>query len=387
MSYGMILAIPVEITNNFVMHFPIIAIAIVISAAIVALLYMIGNVLQSQDILAMGKDSLANLIFTLVILLSFLWLFEMFSLIASALTGASNILEAAHQGVLLFRTKMFVIYMNLYFYEIIFGFLSTFGFQIPLSALDPVLSIFKISVPSLSFVPLSGLTPLSNAHTVVVEAVGTALIMIIARQVLLEFIMNYMHLFFIMGIVMRAFIFTRRTGSSLLAFAAVAYFVYPVAVLTSNYMVFDQYQASNFGVVPTTVGYCDDPKKMADITKNFETERDSLYKSGASIKHTPWYAFWEGITNVGKFIFDTLNEMLKTFLSFNALLISGMVLSPVLFSTFFDFLIMEVQIEVQFLVLIFVTFVFEIIITLTAYRSVALMIDGEAEIFGISKLI
>ncbi len=386
---SIILAIPAEITRDFIASFPIIAIAITISAGITALMYMLGNALQSQDVLAMGKDSIANLVFTIIILLLFLGLFEMFSIISGALTGtgADSPLEAAHHGVILFKTKINSIYMNLYFYEIIFGFLSTFGFQIPLSALCPAtLCNFIISMPSLSFVPLSGLAPLSNAHTVIVEAVGTALLMVIARQVLLEFIINYMYLFFILGIVMRSFIFTRRTGSSLLAFAAVAYFVYPITVMTSNYIIFKQYEATNFGVVPTAIGYCSNPENIETIAKDFKTERDTLYTNSGSVGHTAWYSFWKGITDVGKFLFETMNNMLKTLFSFNAFLISGLVISPILFSTFFDFIIMEVQIHVQFLVLIFVSFVFEIIITITAYRSVALIVDGEAEIFGISKI-
>ncbi len=369
---------------------PLIGIAFIASAGFTALMYMLGNALQSQDVLAIGRDNLSALVFSAIIVLMFFVLFETFSTIVNVIACGGTCVDhvqAAHQSVLMLKAKVFSLYMQLYFYELLFGFLSTMGFSIPIPALFPqTMAGLLISIPQISFTPLAGLTPLSNAHTVVVEAVGSAFLMVLLRQVLLEFIQNYMFPFFVLGAGLRAFAFTRRTGSSILALAAVAYFVYPLAVLLTNYLIFEVYQPTNFGVVPTAVGYCEDSESIKKLATRFEIEQEELYKANIQKDSSNWFSFWNSIVSAGEFLFHSLNLMIKTLFSFNAQYIFTLILSPVAFSTFFDFLIMEIQSQVQFLVLIFVCFFIEIIITITMYRAAAVLVEGEAEIFGISKL-
>lgn len=387
----MLLAIDVALMHSYYDPiFPLIALAFIASAGLTALMYMLGNALQSQDMLAMGKDNLANLVFSAIIVLLFFAFFVLFTDIAGAIAcgGPCDPLEAAYYGVLLLRTKLMSLYVNLYFYEIVFGFLSTLGFSIPLPAVNPAtLGSLLISMPSFSFAPLSGLTPVSNAHTVVVEAVGTALLMVLARQVILEFIMRYMAIFFVFGAGLRAFSFTRRTGSSILALCAAAYFVYPLAIMLTNYMIFQAYTPTNFGVVPTAIGYCENPEDITELSERFDTERENeLYKMSLNRDQSNWYSFWNFFVDAAEFVGSAIKSMLKTLVSFNMLYILGLALSPMMFSVFFDFLIMEIQVLVQFLVLTFVSFVIEIIIVITMYRGIAMFLEGEAEIFGISKL-
>jgi hypothetical protein len=286
------------------------------------------------------------------------------------------------------RTKLASLYAQLYVYELLFGFLSTLGFSIPIPAFNPTTLLgMLISIPSLSFSPFSGLTPISNAHTVVVEAVGTALLGVLARQVILEFVSNYSLIFFVLGAGLRAFTFTRKTGSSILALTAVAFFVYPLSVIFTNYMIFHAYEPTNFGVVPTAVGYCKDPGALKTVAENFhEAEESSIYDGQPSTGGSIWYRFWQFLLGAADYIGNSLKGMLNSLLAFNGKTIIGMLLTPVAFSTFFDFLIMEIQALVQFLVIVFVSFFIEIIITITMYRGIAAFMEGETEIFGISKL-
>ncbi|VVB98089.1 Uncharacterised protein [uncultured archaeon] len=377
---------------SFLQIVPLLGLAFFTSAGVTALLYMVGNALQSQDIIAMGKDNLGNLVFSAIIVLLFMALFVLFSELANSIAcgGAAagcDHIQAAYMSVMQLRAKLFSLYSQLYVYEILFGFLSTLGFSIPFPAFNPATMLgLLISIPSLSFSPLSGLTPISNAHTVIVEAVGTAVLAVLARQVILEFIMHYMFPFFVLGAGLRAFSFTRKTGSSILALSAVAFFVYPLAVMFTNYMIFQAYQPTNFGVVPTAVGYCSSPQTTNDLATRFSQERSTLYNPGLTKASSPWYMFWQFFYSAVDFVSQSLKMMINALYAFNGSSIFGLALTPVAFSTFFDFIIMEIQSLVQFLVLVFVSFFIEIIITITMYRGIAMFMEGETEIFGISKL-
>lgn len=368
---------------------PLILASFAISLFVTALMYMAGSALQSQDLLALGKDNLANLFFSAIIVFMFLALFAIFQQFASAIACGQpcDHLQAAYSSVLMLRSKLMSLYFNLYFYELIFGFLSTLGFSIPLPALGPAsLLAFIINLPTISFAPLSGLTPLSNAHTIVVEAVGTALLAVLARQVLLEFVMKYMFVFLVIGAGLRSMWFTRRTGSSILALAGVSYFVYPLAVLLSNYLIFQAYEPANFGVIPTSIGFCEDSTTLGSLSVMFASERSNLYNASIPKSETKWYMFWNTLVDGANYVGESASMMLKVLWSFNMNLAYLLILSPMAFSTFLDFLFIEIQTQVQFLVLVFVCFVTEIIITITMYRGVAMLIEGESEIFGISKL-
>lgn len=379
--------------ENYLTMFPLIALAFMISAGISALLYMASSALQSQDLLGMAKNNLADLIMSGIIVLLFFALFGIISQIACILAiggggfQCEDHVTAAYQSILFLRSKLISIYSQLYVYEILFGFLSTLGFSIPVPALSPAtLLTMLITIPSLSFSPLSGLAPISNAHTVIVELVGTALIMVLARQVILEFILRYLFIFFALGAGLRAFSLTRKTGSSILALCAVAYFVYPLAVIFTNYLIFQAYHPTNFGVVPTAAGYCEDPETMKNLAEDFKDERETLYHPGLTKNTSFWYRFWQFLLDAINFLGKSIMMVLKVLFSFNALQLFFLVLSPVAFSTFYDFLLIEIQSMTQFLVVVFVAFFVEIVLTITMYRSLASFMEGETEIFGISKL-
>ena len=393
---------PTDAANFYFLDaMPIIALGFFISLLLIGILYMLGNFFQSQDLLTMAKDNVGALAFSAIIVLLFMFLFTTFSGLSQALVcggECSNHLDAARQSVVMLKSKLWSLYFNLYAYELIFAFLSTMGFSIPLSAINPTtLAGFMVSMPSISFSPLSGLAPLSNAHTIVVEAVGTMMIAVLARQVILEFVMNYMYVFFALGAAMRAFIFTRKTGASLLALCAVAYFVYPVAVVFTNYSIFKIYEPTDLGVVPTAMGYCKDPQALLEYSQKLQSEKSALYSTSLAKEETKWYTFWNGLESAGGFIGETGLGISKVFYTFSgthfmdvtkhivAFTASASV-SPIIFSAFFDFLMIEIQNMVQFMVLIFVSFLLELMIVITSYRSLSTFMEGESEIFGLSKL-
>ena len=53
----------------------------------------------------------------------------------------------------------------------------------------------------------------------------------------------------------------------------------------------------------------------------------------------------------------------------------------------YHFLIMEITTVSPYLILIMLTTVIEIVITVTMYRNVSLLIGGEAELIGLTKVV
>lgn len=384
------------VQNSLISMLPIIAILLFIEVMVIALFYMLGNAMQSQNVLAIAKDNMGSLAFTVVIIGLFTFLFSLFSSLTSALVceGTCDFLEAARYSTLMLKSKLISEYLKLYVWDFFFTFMGSMGFSIPLIALSPAtLTGFLISFPSISFSPLSGLLPLGNAHTIIVEAVGTAMLAVIARQTILEFVMNYMPAFFVVGAALRAWSFTRRTGSSLLAICVVAYFVYPSAILFTNYAIFQAYHPPELGLMPTTVSLLtNSPEQLEEYAKNLEEKENELFEPETPKTESSWYNFWTYLGELISFIFGSFLDWAKLATKLLSKSVLGFVFaatftSPYFFSSFFDFLVIELQSAAQLLSLVFISFVVEIIIVISMYRSIATLLEGELEIFGLNKLV
>jgi hypothetical protein len=310
----------------------------------------------------------------------------------------------------LFFTKLKQMYMSLYLFEALIGFLSTMSFPIGMP-------VPAINVISFTLMPFDGLVLLSNAHTVIVEAIGYLMMIIWAKQFILIFARDAIPIILLpLGLVCRAFPFYRTTGSSIIALCIAGYFVFPMAVILSNYMIFDLYKPADFVYSPLNAGYV----KSSNVDKNvvdLQTESashanevmreiftsKSLVESGSSTSGC--------IGNVGQRLLCSTTNVLKG--GWNAL--SGLVSSAYrmwkfmmgfagdFWSTLFSddnfllptsvtsglyfFIIEEVVTMGQFVVLVLFTTVIEIIFTVTMYRNISMLIGGEAEIAGITKLV
>jgi hypothetical protein len=368
-----------------------IAASIFLSVLITAIMYMAGNFMQSQDIIAKAKDNLGNVVFTGILVLLFGGLYLIFTQLSTAIacegTPCTHV-GAAKAAVDILLGKMWSLYMDMYFYELLFGLLSTLSLSIPITTIDPAtLGGLSIVIPSISISPFAGFGPLSNAHTIVVEAISSLMMLTYARAALLDFIGRYIHIFFALGLCLRSFFFTRRTGSSILALCATAFFVYPLAVLFTNYIIFTVYVPGNFGYVPTVVGFCSDPTATQDIADAMISERNELYATQIKPPTSAFGVLWSAIKATGSFLWETGKGVSKSWWTLDGEWYKLIFWAPPMFTTFYDFLMIELQTKVQFIALVTISFVFEIIITITMYRAFADIVEGEAEIFGINKMI
>ena len=96
-------------------------------------------------------------------------------------------------------------------------------------------SLFKVLAVDVGLQPWVALGPLNQAHTTIVDLLGTAYAAIAAENMLLKFIESAaLPIFLPFGLLLRAVPFTRKTGSTIIAVVVAAYFVFPVSILINQ---------------------------------------------------------------------------------------------------------------------------------------------------------
>lgn len=413
-----------------------VTVSLVFAAIFTALFFMAAYALQNPQLIAVSKEELSALIFSAVIVM--FWL-SADGLLNAATSGllmssipddiarhmaesadtaglAATHLDIAYSCLDVLFVKLRDMYVNLYLFEVLIGFLSTVSFPIG----SPVPAV---NVISLSLAPFTGLVLLSNAHTTVVEAIGYAMTLIWAKQFILLFCRDIIPLLMLpLGLMMRAFPFFRTTGSSLISLSFAGYFVLPFAIILSNYMIFDLYEPAEFAYTPefATVFSGSDStghelstdevgEQVREARKGEHTEElmelfnrrhaaeEVITEGGAcqgnairrvlcggwNVIRGAAEAAWDlarTAWNIGVFMVGMTGDFFMT--AFNNPLMPASVSAGLYY-----FIIQEVATLGQFLILVIVTSVIEIIITVTMYRNIALLIGGELEIAGLTKII
>ena len=405
--------------------------ALGLSIMIAGLMYMIAYTMQSPEMTALAKEELAALVLTVFIIIFFVGsdgflnsvtnailtstLPPDFQSVADAGPSSSGItrnhvdLSIASMGIIYQKLKSQ--YIDLYLFEILIGFLSTISFPIG----SPIRAV---NIISFSLAPFTGLVLLSNAHTVIVEAIGLMITLTWAKEFILVFSRDIVPiLLFPFGIVLRAVPLFRRTGSSVIAIAFAMYFILPFAVIFSNYLIFDAYNPVDFAYTPSTASYFgtdqdqdyftdkvtgaregqhtrdlmnqfvakspvedasdapDDPCSGNAFVRSMCSVKNLVVSAGSAIAgfiQTIW-ALWKFMVGMtGDFIFTAFNNPMMP-----ASASAGL----------YYFVIREVATVSPFIILILMTTVFEVVITITGFRSISLLIGGEAEIIGITKVV
>lgn len=302
-------------------------------------------------------------------------------------------------GVLL--PKLVEMYTSLMQLEAMLGILSTLGAQINL----PNTALMQ---PSLSVAFHAGLTVVSDAHTIIVDAIGFTIVTVVAQKVLLEFIyMSVLKYFLPLGIFLRALPFTRKTGSTVIALCMVAYFVYPSSIMINKY-IFDTYVTLPTESVPgqenptrridfveyeNMLEVCaDEPEGKnwwQNATAHMEEYKDRIYFTPSEDVNISAHQTLNRTDYKLRFL-STLGSTLNTVANLDK--IGGIFAlfvpyAPLLGAYFYDAITHELTVATQFLTLNFIFVVISIVITLTLFKDISLAIGGEIRIFGITKLV
>lgn len=119
-------------------------------------------------------------------------------------------------------------------------FFSLFG-NLNLGLMFPILGAFRIDL-HVSGVPFIFMNLLVEMLTVLVDTIGTLMGAFIAQKMLLNFIEETMLMYILpLGLLFRAFPFSRKTGSTIVAVVFAAYFIYPISILI-NYQMYNMVQ-------------------------------------------------------------------------------------------------------------------------------------------------
>lgn len=412
--------------------YPIVGLSLSVGILLVSLAYIAAYFMQSAQMVALAKEEFAALLFTVFII--FFWV-SLDTTLNSIVSGvllqglppefndivvSGQLPNGMIQGHLnlalgsldIMATKLKDIYIDLYLFEALIGFLSTVSF--PLGSPFPAVAII-----SFSLAPFTGLTLLSNAHTVIVETVGYLLTVIWAKSFIVMFARDAVPLFILpLGVVMRAFPFLRRTGSSIIALSFAVYFAFPFALLLSNYLVFDVFQAADFAYTPSAASFFDTERDRSYFEGQLENASDpeggptqhlfSQFNSSSVVEETYdseggcagnlvtrfWCSaknIWNTATTIIGGFFSTIWTIWKFMMGFTGDFFYTGFNNPLLPASasagLYYFLIKEITLVSPFMILVIVNTVIEIVITVTMYRSVSLVIGGEAEIVGLTKIV
>lgn len=419
-----------------------ISMALMFAVLMTAIFFLVSAFFQSPQLSATAKEELSALILTGMIIL-FWFSFDIVlnnvvngllvaslppemaaDAVASCIAedgsdcsgglGTSHI-DLAYGCLEILFVKLKDIYVDLYLFEVLIGFLSTLSFPIG----SPVPAV---NVISFTLMPFTGLVLLSNAHTVVVEAIGYMMSVIWAKQFVILFCKDVIPLILLpFGLLLRAFPWFRITGSSVIALCFAGYFVLPFSILLTNYLVFDLYQPADFAYAPdaatlfsgrTNAGDDVTGREVTDalhearegdhmdhLTDLFSSRPASeqamvgsecegnLYRRLSCGAVNLWRGAEEIVTGLGSTIWGIWTFMVGMSGDFIWTLFNNPLMPASVSAGLYYFIINEVITLSQFLIVLIVASVLEIIITVTMYRNIALIIGGEPDIAGLTKII
>jgi hypothetical protein len=360
------------------------------------LYYLFSKFLSSSQLEAFAREEFSQLVFTILIFASFAFFSIFLSTLASAAVcgGAScDHISLALYSLGTVEKALASTYVRLYGYEFTIGLLSTVGFNIPL----PVMPITMVWV---SVSPFSGLEPVSNALVTLIESIGYLFGLAYGREMLVYFFRDITPTVLLpLGFAMRAMPFSRRTGSSIIAIAFAGYFAYPLSILLSNYMIIESGAANSMEAVntPPAAALCEPPgtpgtpeyenyvnNSNQAIADNWEAQLNDLTGRGGGSSVSGLMAgglstAFSGFSDFFGAFFGAVTER------YNFNLLSPN-MSPFIHFAYF-FVISKIVLLAQFVIMVLVTFVFEIIITVTAFRSLSHVLGGEIEILGLTKVV
>ncbi len=411
--------VPFSLPMAFNLALPALGVVCTLSLFISIIMYLVGSILSDPKLVSMGKDNLYQVIMTLLLIGAFVALFTGLSAFADTLaattnpTGAGahvNFVQLAQAYTTYDLENVMDTYRTLMFHDMMIGVLAYTSFSVPLH-LSAGAGIFEFG-----FLPFGGLAPIAADLAHITNLLTLVLIMVVARSEIMKFTLSVVPVFFILGLMFRSFLFTKRTGTSLIVFCTALYFVFPLSVILTHYMVYHLYKPLLFSAslgaysAPTLYSFSNNPSGVKDFAKQYLSYEQQYTKdfndaatSGTSSEGGKGYGSYFGslIVNIVDFIGYALSFAWAAVVSglafmFNAFsryhLFSSWILSTGatgvgFFASYYNFILGEIQSAMQLPAVLFLSFVLEIVLTVSSYRSIAIMIDSELELFGITKYI
>jgi hypothetical protein len=372
---------------------PFVYIALITAAGIITLYYLLGKFLDSPQINAFAREEFSQLVFSIGIVAIWFFAYQVMVAIYSAAVcggGECNMFQVAYYSLSIVQWKLISAYLSYLSIETVVSVFSTIGFNLPLGF--PILGVKWLSLS-----PLGGLGLLSNVIVTITESLGMLLGLAMGRAQLLSLFEDMVPAVLLpMGLLLRSLPFTRTTGSSLIAFSFAAFFIFPASIALSHYLMFSVYTPTFIPPMPTYDGFCYDPNSPADkeaaavdLQGNIQSATEFMSEEMDPGYDSAWFKLSE-LGGDSKQALGSTYDAAKDHMS-DSFSLAGIVpalIKPTTFGyIFFNLVTDRLQDVAQLAVLTTVTFVLEIIMTVTGYRAIAGILGGEMEILGLTKVV
>lgn len=401
----------VWIPESTLSSLPIIGISLMISVLWFALFYMFGKLMDTPEIYARVEEEKNQFFTTIFIVVAVVTISATINSVISQMfcgnTTSCDLFSFAKSWIDTLRTEMIQFYVMLYIGEFMIGTVSTMSFSVML--LRIITGVFPLQF---GVGPLSGVSLYAEGLITVLNWMELAIASIIMKQVILEFV-EYAALSIILplGVVLRAFPLTRTTGSSIIAFSIVLYFIVPLSFAFSNYMLFELYNpgtTTSFGdiftsgfkeevVMPVSLSSCDAStieemqNKLNELKSNISSEIEIIERETGEELNIDTVDFWEKELSTEKYLNakETIAEKYKKSSTLSRIWeILKLISNPTAYYYYFyNQIVYALTYTSKFLVASMFSLIVEVLIIITFYRTIAMAIKGEAEIFGIGKLV
>jgi len=376
----------------------IIGASLIFHTLFASLYYSISKIIQSPTQLAKSKELFKELVFSAFIIFVFISMNGVITSIISSLAcfgGSSctniDVIALANYSLEIIKISVVNLYTKLYLFEGIIATISSISFTMGVIKSGLITTSIYIS-------PFSGLAMITNAQVTVVESVGYMLGVVFAKMSILEMIKYAIPMIFLpMGLTFRAFPQLRKTGSTILALCFTLYYLFPLSIILTNYVVYSMYQPS---ISYISLG---DPDPVNSVCKgegisemgiqDIINAGDGLTISGSS------NSMWDTV----KDIFGIAGTVVKTAYTASVALLKVIfkgginnifgialnLINPIngVIKPTYGYLILEMESSAQFMVLITFSTIMEFVIVVTGHRAISAAIGGETEIFGLSKIV
>ncbi len=309
------------------------AIALLISAAVAAIGKMVAEVIGSEEVRAWSTDEFSEFIFSVILIGLIIPIVTVINLATISLVG-SGIDYFTMGRIFLSGIEAQIVKTISELMTLEFTYLFFSSFKLPLELIGVaggvaaagtgiglpvgIISIITSILVSIIFPLGRPFAILSAPLDMLIKFSYTSLFIVITQYELLNVLEKTMFTFILpIGIVMKAFPLTRRTGGSLITIAIIGYIIYPLSVNfgaivyqeTMNEMNLTGPAKFSPNIDISKVSIIDPPKQKSNLKKNDTISFQVLGKKGI---YRIWVSSgpepWSCVTSVGKEWYCVIDE-------------------------------------------------------------------------------
>lgn len=356
---------------------PVVVLALLIGYFLAALGYMAASFFRMPELEAWAKNELAEVSASAFFAANAIFFIGLIDAAAVELMGKDYFTMAANFLNLL-SGETTAIMAELMRAQFILGFSSMlgvqFGMQIPV--------VIGFIVPGIAAYPLVGAGVITTALATYGNAATMSLMSALGMAVLLEFINRYaLTVMLPAGIVLRCFTLTRRLGATLMAIAVGLYVFYPLS-LAWNGMIYGNVERPNAGGVSfmSIINNIVDPTPFLEIFGGPPFRRFCVH----------WYdwvwCWWYAII---WWIINMVIAFIQLTIALAMLYLVGLATTPIggIGVIAYDYFVGLIPSMMRTMAGAFLFPLIDLIIVVTAIRSISPAIGGETRITGLVEFI